>query len=56
MNLIFFSITEALTILVEKADDPTDQLFVFYPDDEKVYTNIDAFTICNYLSLFIRWA
>jgi DNA-directed RNA polymerase I, II, and III subunit RPABC1 len=27
---------EALTILVEKADDETDQLFVFFPEDEKV--------------------
>mmetsp|Transcript_25670 Transcript_25670/g.24528 ORF Transcript_25670/g.24528 Transcript_25670/m.24528 type:complete len:214 (+) Transcript_25670:163-804(+) len=27
---------ESLTILVEKADDPTDQLFVFFPSDEKV--------------------
>jgi DNA-directed RNA polymerase I, II, and III subunit RPABC1 len=27
---------ESLTILVEKADDPSDQLFVFYPQDEKV--------------------
>lgn len=27
---------ESLTILVEKADDPTDQLFVFFPTDEKV--------------------
>jgi DNA-directed RNA polymerase I, II, and III subunit RPABC1 len=27
---------ENLTILVEKADDPTDQLFVFFPEDEKV--------------------
>ena len=28
---------ESLTILVEKTDDPADQLFVFFPDDEKVY-------------------
>ena len=27
---------ESLTILVEKSDDPTDQLFVFFPTDEKV--------------------
>jgi len=27
---------ENLTILVEKTDDPSDQLFVFFPDDEKV--------------------
>ena len=27
---------EALTMLVEKADDETDQLFVFFPEDEKV--------------------
>ena len=27
---------EALTILVEKADDPEDQVFVFFPTDEKV--------------------
>lgn len=27
---------EALTILVEKADDPADQVFVFFPTDEKV--------------------
>ena len=27
---------EALTILVEKADDESNQLFVFFPDDEKV--------------------
>lgn len=27
---------ESLTILVEKADDPTDQLFVFFPTDDKV--------------------
>jgi DNA-directed RNA polymerase I, II, and III subunit RPABC1 len=27
---------EALTMLVEKADDETDQLFVFFPDDDKV--------------------
>eukprot|EP00594_Rhizosolenia_setigera_P017884 CAMPEP_0178960358 /NCGR_PEP_ID=MMETSP0789-20121207/12917_1 /TAXON_ID=3005 /ORGANISM="Rhizosolenia setigera, Strain CCMP 1694" /LENGTH=234 /DNA_ID=CAMNT_0020643693 /DNA_START=133 /DNA_END=837 /DNA_ORIENTATION=- len=27
---------EALTILVEKADDPNSQLFVFFPEDEKV--------------------
>lgn len=27
---------ESLTILVEKAHDPTDQLFVFFPKDEKV--------------------
>jgi len=27
---------EALTILVEKADDETDQMFVFFPEDEKV--------------------
>lgn len=27
---------EALTILVEKSDEETDQLFVFFPEDEKV--------------------
>lgn len=27
---------DALTILVEKADDETNQLFVFFPEDEKV--------------------
>ena len=27
---------ENLTILVEKADDQADQLFVFFPEDEKV--------------------
>lgn len=27
---------EQLTLLVEKTDDPTDQLFVFFPEDEKV--------------------
>jgi len=27
---------EALTILVEKADDENNQLFVFFPEDEKV--------------------
>lgn len=27
---------ENLTILVEKTDDPNDQLFVFFPEDEKV--------------------
>ena len=27
---------EQLTILTDKADDPTDQLFVFFPADEKV--------------------
>lgn len=27
---------ESLTILVEKADDANDQLFVFFPEDEKV--------------------
>jgi DNA-directed RNA polymerase I, II, and III subunit RPABC1 len=27
---------EALSILVEKPDDPTDQIFVFFPEDEKV--------------------
>mmetsp|Transcript_3401 Transcript_3401/g.5297 ORF Transcript_3401/g.5297 Transcript_3401/m.5297 type:complete len:213 (+) Transcript_3401:65-703(+) len=27
---------ENLTLLVEKADDPSDQLFVFFPEDEKV--------------------
>ena len=27
---------ESLTMLVEKADDETDQLFVFFPEDEKV--------------------
>jgi len=27
---------EALTILVEKTDDSADQLFVFFPEDEKV--------------------
>jgi len=27
---------EGLTILVEKSDDETDQLFVFFPEDEKV--------------------
>eukprot|EP00543_Licmophora_paradoxa_P009044 CAMPEP_0202446468 /NCGR_PEP_ID=MMETSP1360-20130828/4942_1 /ASSEMBLY_ACC=CAM_ASM_000848 /TAXON_ID=515479 /ORGANISM="Licmophora paradoxa, Strain CCMP2313" /LENGTH=231 /DNA_ID=CAMNT_0049062945 /DNA_START=165 /DNA_END=860 /DNA_ORIENTATION=+ len=27
---------EALTILVEKADDETNQLFIFFPTDEKV--------------------
>ena len=25
-----------LTILVQKVDDPTEKLFVFFPDDEKV--------------------
>ncbi|CAN0423804.1 unnamed protein product, partial [Ectocarpus sp. 12 AP-2014] len=25
-----------LTLLVEKVDDPMDQIFVFFPDDEKV--------------------
>lgn len=29
-------IRESLTILVEKADNETDQLFVFFPEDEKV--------------------
>jgi DNA-directed RNA polymerase I, II, and III subunit RPABC1 len=27
---------ENLTVLVEKTDDPSDQLFVFFPEDEKV--------------------
>jgi DNA-directed RNA polymerase I, II, and III subunit RPABC1 len=27
---------ESLTILVEKADDNTDQIFVFFPEDDKV--------------------
>ena len=27
---------EMMTILVEKVDDPSDNLFVFYPDDAKV--------------------
>lgn len=27
---------ESMTILVEKADDSSDQLFVFFPADEKV--------------------
>lgn len=27
---------ENLSILVERADDPSDQLFVFFPEDEKV--------------------
>ena len=27
---------EALTILVQKRDDPTDQIFVFWPSDPKV--------------------
>jgi DNA-directed RNA polymerase I, II, and III subunit RPABC1 len=27
---------ENLTVLVEKTDDPADQLFVFFPEDEKV--------------------
>jgi DNA-directed RNA polymerase I, II, and III subunit RPABC1 len=27
---------ESLTMLVEKADDETDQLFVFFPEDDKV--------------------
>ena len=27
---------EALTVLVQKRDDPTDQLFVFWPQDPKV--------------------
>ena len=27
---------ESLTILVQKRDDPTDQLFVFWPQDPKV--------------------
>jgi DNA-directed RNA polymerase I, II, and III subunit RPABC1 len=27
---------DSLTILVEKTDDPADQLFVFFPSDEKV--------------------
>ena len=27
---------ESLTILVEKADDSTNQLFVFFPEDEKL--------------------
>lgn len=30
---------DALTILVEKTDDSTDQLFVFFPADEKVGLN-----------------
>merc|ERR1719221_1252040 len=31
-----FPSREGLTILVEKADDDTNQLFVFFPEDEKV--------------------
>jgi len=31
-----FPTREGLTILVEKADDETNQLFVFFPEDEKV--------------------
>ena len=27
---------DSLTILVEKTDDPSDQLFIFFPNDEKV--------------------
>eukprot|EP00741_Cyanophora_paradoxa_P023400 tig00021582_g22606.t1 len=27
---------DAMTIMVQKKDDPTDQIFVFFPDDEKV--------------------
>ncbi|CAM9560304.1 unnamed protein product [Choristocarpus tenellus] len=27
---------EEMTLLVEKVDDPNDQIFVFFPDDEKV--------------------
>jgi DNA-directed RNA polymerases I, II, and III subunit RPABC1 len=31
-----FPSRESLTLLVEKADDETNQLFVFFPEDEKV--------------------
>jgi DNA-directed RNA polymerases I, II, and III subunit RPABC1 len=31
-----FPARDSLTILVEKADDETNQLFVFFPEDEKV--------------------
>jgi DNA-directed RNA polymerase I, II, and III subunit RPABC1 len=31
-----FPTRESLTMLVEKADDETNQLFVFFPEDEKV--------------------
>eukprot|EP01039_Chlorochromonas_danica_P006700 gene6700-7407_t len=27
---------DSLTVLAEKADDPSDQIFVFFPEDEKV--------------------
>ncbi|RYY87747.1 hypothetical protein EON63_03580 [archaeon] len=30
---------DSLTILAEKSDDPTDQIFVFFPEDEKVGVN-----------------
>ncbi len=31
-----FPSRESLTVLVEKADDESNQLFVFFPEDEKV--------------------
>ena len=51
---------EALTILVEKADDPSDQLFVFFPDDEKVWQHhvcdVHYCTVTVYcIIVFIRW-
>ena len=36
---------ESLTILVEKADDENNQLFVFFPEDEKVGVSISFFII-----------
>jgi DNA-directed RNA polymerase I, II, and III subunit RPABC1 len=36
-------VRENLRIYVEKADDPTDQLFVFFPIDEKV-----GVKVCKY--------
>lgn len=36
---------ESLTILVEKADDENNQLFVFFPEDEKVGVSISFLII-----------
>ena len=36
MNHELFFVFYSLTILVEKSDDASDQLFVFFPTDEKV--------------------
>ncbi len=45
-----------MDMLVEKAEDASDQLFVFFPQDEKVGSNKVTWRYCGFYSFTARVA